>query len=331
MDLEVLVRPKHIGPKPPVVSVVIPTYQRPRALAACLEALAGLDCARERYEVIVVDDGGPTGLQAVVAPFVDSMALTLARQSNTGPAQARNAGAQLARGRLLAFTDDDCRPTPDWLCALEQHFHKQPRHLIGGRTLNLLSENLCATTSQLIIEAAYAHYNQDPEHARFFASNNLAAPAALFRKLGGFDRCFRVASEDRELCDRWRYRGLELSYAPEAVVFHAHPLSFRDFCRQHFRYGRGAQRYHRVRALRGSGRLFREIPGHARFLGRLRDPLARLPLPGALPVVGMLAVWQLANAAGFVYESLHGPHGNGPWHSPDLSDDAATVPSAGGQ
>ena len=98
---------------PPFFSIVVPTYQRPVQLAACLQALSRLDYARERFEVIVVDDGSPTPPKAVVESLRDRLQLTLHLQRHAGPAAARNAGAMRARGKYLAFTDDDCLPAAD--------------------------------------------------------------------------------------------------------------------------------------------------------------------------------------------------------------------------
>jgi glycosyltransferase involved in cell wall biosynthesis len=285
-------------------SVIIPTYARPGQLRSCLGSLTRLEYPRERFEVLVVDDGSPEPLERVIEPFRGRLNLTLLRQPNGGPGSARNTGAARARGRFLAFTDDDCWPAPDWLCRLEARFAQAPGHLIGGRTLNRLTGNLYAAASQLIVDAVYAFYNRGPGTARFFASNNLAVPTDRFRRIGGFDGAgFPFASEDRELCDRWLHRGYRMTYAPEAVVLHAHPLTLARFCQQHFAYGRGALRYQRVRARRGSGRLRQDLKFHARLPALLRGPLAQLPLGQALAVVPLLGLWQLANAAGFFYEA----------------------------
>ena len=175
--------------------------------------------------------------------------------------------------------------------------------MIGGRTVNRLTRNPYATASQLIVDVVYAFYNRDHDAARFFASNNMAVPADLFRGLGGFDaKGFRFASEDRELSDRWLHRGHHMSYAPEAVVLHAHPLTLYTYCKQHFAYGRGAWLYQRLRALRGSGRLRDDIGLHAHLLQLLREPLARLPRPPRRSIPLLLGIWQLANAAGFFAE-----------------------------
>jgi GT2 family glycosyltransferase len=211
-----------------------------------------------------------------------------------------------ARGRYLAFTDDDCRPTPEWLETLDRHLHSTPDRLIGGRTTNGLESNAFSTASQVIVEIAYAFYNPTPETATFFASNNLAAPKARFLELGGFDPAFRVASEDRELCDRWRHAGGQLLYAPDVVVTHSHALTFSSFARQHFAYGRGAHRYHRVREGRGSGRLRDDMRFHLLLPKLLRPHMSRLPLWRATRVMLALALWQIANTLGFFYEKYCG-------------------------
>ena len=209
----------------PLLSVIIPTYARPEELAGCLESLARQSLPRARFEVVVVDDGSPDPLDAAITPFVDRMDLRLLWQSHAGPGAARNTGAAAARGRYLAFTDDDCRPATGWLESMDRHFQSTPDRLIGGRTINGLEDNTFSTTSQVIIDSVYAFYNPTPDTATFFASNNLAVTRERFLELGGFDPAFRIASEDRKLCDRWRHVGGQLRYAPDAVVSHSHALT----------------------------------------------------------------------------------------------------------
>jgi GT2 family glycosyltransferase len=282
-------------------SVIVPTYARPVQLSACLRALAHLDYPRSGFEVIVVDDGGGTSLEAAITPVHDQLDITLLTQSHRGPAAARNAGAELAKGRFLAFTDDDCTPASGWLQALEAGFATAPDCAMGGRTLNALRDNPYSTASQMILEVVYAYYNTDPSRARFFASNNLAIPADSFRAIGGFDTTFRT-SEDRELCDRWRYYGYRMMYVPEALVHHAHALTFRRFCKQHFHYGRGAFRFHQTRARRGSGSFRDELAFYAQAPSLLIRALSQVQARRVLSLTALLAVWQWTNAAGYVWE-----------------------------
>jgi GT2 family glycosyltransferase len=283
-------------------SIIIPTYNRPAQLKTCLEAISYLDYPSDRFEVIVVDDGSQTLVETVVPPFREQFDLTLLTQPNSGPAVARNTGARRAKGKFLAFTDDDCAPAASWLKKLAARFATTSRHAIGGRTLNALRCNRYSTASQAIMDFVYEYYNADPNHARFFASNNMAVPADLFHAVGGFDEGWRLAaSEDRELCDRWLYCGHEMIYAPEVVVYHAHALTARGFWRQHFNYGRGAFRFHQRRSRRGSGP-FR--PEFQFYIELLRYPFVkRNRQPTLWPI---LALWQLANTTGFLWEMAKG-------------------------
>jgi GT2 family glycosyltransferase len=289
--------------EPPLFSVIIPTYNRPQQLSACLESLARLAYPADRFEVIVVDDGSATPLEFVTTAFHDRLNITLLTQQNAGPAAARNTGAAQAKGQFLAFTDDDCTPTPDWLHKLAARCAAAPECMIGGRTLNALPTNLYSTASQVIVDIVYAHYNAIPNAARFFASNNLTLPADRFRAIGGFTPTFTV-SEDRELCDRWRQHGYRMIYAPEVQVYHAHWLTFRTFCRQHLHYGRGAARFHRVRAQRQSGHLMQELSFHTHLPHVLRQVLSQMRGRRVLSIIGLLMVWQVANAGGYFWEKM---------------------------
>ncbi len=285
----------------PVFSIIIPTYARPAPLAACLQSLARLDYPRDRFEVIVVDDGGTPPPEAVVASFRDRLDVMLLTHARAGPAAARNAGAAKARGKFLVFTDDDCAPAPDWLRTLASRFVVAQTRAIGGRTLNALPHNVYSTTSHLIVEYLYTYYNADPARPRFFTSNNLALPRDRFHEIGGFDTTFpHAAAEDREFCERWLHHGYPMAWAPETLVYHAHALTFRTFWRQHFNYGRGAFRFHRLRAERGARHLGLEPLSF--YLNLLRHPFSQARSPHALVLATLVMVSQAAIAAGLLWE-----------------------------
>lgn len=285
-------------------SVVISTYNRSLQLRSCLAALARSAHPSDAFEVIVVDDGGQAPLEWLVAEFRSMLRVTLVAQRNGGPASGRNLGARVARHEFLAFTDDDCEPAPDWLPALGRRLQSAPDALVGGRTVNGLPDNPYSCASQLIVDMAYAFYNVNPADARFFASNNLALGTRLFRESGGFDERFRV-SEDREFCDRWRHHDRSLAYEPAALVVHRHPLTVASFWRQQFQFGRGAAQFHSVCAARHSGRLRDHVGFHLQLPRWWRQAIATEPHLGRpARVLPRLAVWQLANACGYVCERL---------------------------
>jgi cellulose synthase/poly-beta-1,6-N-acetylglucosamine synthase-like glycosyltransferase len=290
----------------PFFSIVVPTFERPGQLASCLQSLARMDYPGDRFEVIVVDDGAEAPSHALIAGLANKIDVTLLRQSHAGPAAARNHGAARARGDFLAFTDDDCRPAPNWLKTLSARLANTPGVAVGGRTLNALSENPYSSASQILIDYLYAYYDAAPGQARFLTSNNLAFPTAPFRSLGGFDTLWNHAgAEDRELCDRWRAAGHRMIYTPEALVYHAHFLTFRSYWRQHFNYGRGAYLYHCSRARRGKERIKVEPPMF--YLGLLRYPYRQPASTPPRTLAALLLVAQAANLAGFLWARATAP------------------------
>ena len=152
----------------------------------------------------------------------------------------------------------------------------------------------------MIVEVGYAYHNSDPNKARFFTTSNLAVPADAFSELGGFDESFRTAaSEDRELCGRWQHRGYRMIYAPEAVVHHAHKLTWSTFLQQHFNYGRGAVHLQRARVRQG-WLVYSPDPAYYRLL--FKGPFARFPFRPAIVLAYLLLASQSIAMAGMLTE-----------------------------
>ena len=103
------------------VSVVVPTFKRPMLLARCLEALLAQDFAPLEYEVIIIDDAASDQTRCQVEQYAKRAEMEghtiryFAATNSHGPAAARNIGLYAAYGEIIAFTDDDCIPSPGWL------------------------------------------------------------------------------------------------------------------------------------------------------------------------------------------------------------------------
>src|SRR5512134_425461 len=136
--------------RPPAWSVVVPTFNRPERLAECVKALSSLHSPDGGFEIIIVNDGGlePGATIRSTANEGNAALASFLTQTNSGPAAARNRGADHARGLWLAFTDDDCAPQPDWLLAHARALSQSPDALAGGTVRNALSENVFSETSQ---------------------------------------------------------------------------------------------------------------------------------------------------------------------------------------
>jgi GT2 family glycosyltransferase len=284
------------------ISVVIPTHNRPQQLQQCLTSFLKVEYPRDEFEIVIGDDCSPQDLTPVIVPFQSQLNVQLVRNVvNSGPATARNTAAKLATGALIALTDDDCLPDPGWLTAFETATLQHPTALLGGQLRNAYPNNMYAEASQIISDMAYAHFNRNPNDAKFFSSNNMAVPRQLFWELGGFDGMFRGASEDRDLCERWHAAGHPLVFVPDATLAHAHNLNLRRFARQHFWYGTGAWRFQKKRKTSKTGHIVQDMAFHKNLPKLAYRRLARTGIVKSIGYVGLLGLWQFANAAGFFH------------------------------
>lgn len=281
-------------------SIIVPTYNRPDKLAACLQSFVELEYPRDKFQVIVVNDSTEISVETTIFPFLHQLNLTLLTQPNSGPATARNTGAFAAKGKFLVFTDDDCTVATDWLQNLENRFVETPDCLIGGRTVNALPDNIYSTASQQLIDYLYSYYNAIGDRAEFFTSNNFALDAETFQKIGGFDRSFSLAAgEDREFCFRWLNSGYSAVYAPEVTVYHSHALTLRKFWQQQFNYGRGAFLFQQIISKRAANR---KLQHPSFYLNLLTYPLFQARGIQKLLIAALFLVSQVGIAAGLFWE-----------------------------
>ncbi|MGI9043376.1 MAG: glycosyltransferase family 2 protein [Gemmatimonadaceae bacterium] len=284
----------------PKFSVIIPTRDRPLQLERCLESLMLMRYPRERFEVVVVNDGDAPASRTVIRRLLESVRTSLVSTGGAGPAAARNAGVAASTGENLAFIDDDCAADESWLVAMEARLVANQDDVIGGTVTNSLTDNVYARASQGLQDFVYAWYHTERRgDLRFFTTNNLVVSRATFTAIGGFDASFPFASEDRDWCDRALLGGHDLIHAPEAVVRHFHDLTLGSFLKQHYRYGQGAFRFHRARASRRAERVRLEPVKF--YIGMLRAP-SRTNSPRPIRESALTMASQAASLVGFARE-----------------------------
>ncbi len=222
--LGLLAPPSVAHPVPPVapssstttsVAVVVPTHGRADRLTRLVRALEKQTLPADRFEVVVVDDCSPDDTAAVLDDLVTTSPLRLhvLRQSQrSGPAAARNRGWRDSDAPVIAFTDDDCVPEPEWL---EQGLGAMAdsARLVVGRTLP--PDDQLALTRQPFSRAMVV------DSARFFETCNVFYRRVDLEAAGGFDERFRRPSgEDTRLGLSVTDLGVTPVYAVDAVVRH---------------------------------------------------------------------------------------------------------------
>ena len=223
-----------------MTSVVIPSYNRPKALSECLRSLDVQEATLD-YEVVVIDDGSQFPLTDSIDTLEYSFPLRIFRQENQGPGAARNYGVHMAEGDIVLFTDDDCQPGKHWVQSMAEAV--KPQVMIGGLTKNAVDSNPYSMASQCLIDALYTYF--EGTRLFFITSNNMACRKDDFLELGGFDASLfeTSAGEDREFTTRWIYKGWEVMHNRNACIDHYHAQTLTSFYRMHAKYGRAAVAY----------------------------------------------------------------------------------------
>lgn len=216
---------------PPLVSIIVCSYNGGKTLAACLESLGRIDYPA--YEIILVDDGSTDDTAGIAARFPHVRYL---RQENHGLSHARNTGAAAARGEVFAYTDSDCMADRDWL-----------RFLIGtlrsGRYAGAGGPNVSPPATNWI-QACVAAAPGGPTHvlltdtvAEHIPGCNMAWYRWAFESVGGFDVEYHKAGDDVDFCWRVQQAGHEIAFSPSAVVWHHRRFTLSAFRRQQEGYG----------------------------------------------------------------------------------------------
>jgi GT2 family glycosyltransferase len=218
-------------------SVIIPTFNRKDALLETLRAASAQDLGAGAWELIVVDDGSTDGTEQAARDFIESTAARVRylKQENAGPAAARNRGAAAAGGRVLLFIDNDILVKPDFISRHLATLDANPNSWVTGRVVN--SPEMRRTPfgryrDDLWEEFHLAHGGRGVTEVEGLTAANVSLPAADFRRLGGFDEGFSIAScEDWELGSRARREGVRILYNPDIVVVHNDwAVSLEKFC-----------------------------------------------------------------------------------------------------
>jgi len=213
-------------------SVIVPAYQAKDVIGGCVQALVDQTVLRERYEIIVVDDGSTdeTGRLAQ-----ESGADRVLRVPHNGPAAARNAGVDAARGEIVLFTDADCEPASDWIERMVAVFG-QPEVMGAKGIYRTRQRSLVARFVQLEYESKYDLMRG---HAAIdFVDTYSAAYRRRIFEGRSFDTAFpRASGEDIEFSYRLSGEGYRLVFVPEAVVYHHHVDTLLGYLRRKYYVG----------------------------------------------------------------------------------------------
>lgn len=204
------------------VTVVIPTCNNRDVLRRTLETLQTQAFPHDRYEIVVVDDGSTDGTAEMIQAVRGPAPVRYLAQGNQGRAAARNAGARMARGRILLFLDSDFWADPVLLAAHHAHYPPDAEKIVVQGASRTHRDTL-VTPFMKAREVRVELPPGPPGRISLFriSTRNLSLLRAEFLALGGFDEAFGgYGWEDIELAWRMRAAGTKYYYEPRAVGDH---------------------------------------------------------------------------------------------------------------
>lgn len=205
----------------PLFSVIVPVYRHWELVPGLLEALAGQSF--RDFEVLLVDNAPGEPRPTLDLPE----AVRVLPCAEPGSYAARNVGVAAARGRVLAFTDADCRPDPGWLAAFAAA--AGPEKLLAGPVRMTVQGEVPNRWEayDLIRGIPQARYVR----LGYAATANLAVPRAVFARLGGFD-AGRMSGGDAAFCRRVGAAGVPIRLVEGAVVAHPARADWEELARK---------------------------------------------------------------------------------------------------
>jgi glycosyltransferase involved in cell wall biosynthesis len=213
--------------KKPYVSIIVPTLNEERHISKCLESLVSLKYPKDRYEIIVVDNGSTDATLSLCGMYATSIHVF----PGVNVSEIRNLGTRNAKGEIFAFIDGDCVADACWLENAVRSIALEP--CVTGAYCGIPAE------STWVERAWSARAPRGRREVAHIGTANLIVPATVFRQLGGFDPRLRTG-EDYEFCTRAKQITKVVLDDSIRVVHCGNPKTLRDFVKREMWHGLGA-------------------------------------------------------------------------------------------
>ena len=234
----------------PKVSVVVPVYNGEADLPELIACLSAQTYPKHLVEYLLVDNNSSDRTYTLLQSAAENSLITIRplKEQIQSSYAARNAGIRTATGEIIAFTDADCRPQPQWLTALIQPFVKSQVVIVAGEIAALPGNTLLEryADSQDTLSQKHTLANKFRAYGQ---TANLAIRRQAFEKAGLF-RPYLTTGGDADIC--WRILGENigtLEFVPEAIVQHRHRATLNELKSQWRRYGRSNRYLHELHGI----------------------------------------------------------------------------------
>jgi glycosyltransferase involved in cell wall biosynthesis len=233
------------------LSVVIPVYNGETDLPDLIECLRSQIYPADQVEYLLVDNNSQDNSVSIVQELARASTInirSLSENNIQSSYAARNAGIRVATGDIIAFTDMDCRPEPQWSEQLIQPFSNPDIGLVAGEIIALPSQNLLEKYADKQETLSQKH-TLNNSFLPYGQTANLAIRRVIFEQVGLF-RPYLTTGGDADMC--WRIQqqtNYQLELASQAIVKHRHRSTLKALKSQWRRYGESNQYLHELHGI----------------------------------------------------------------------------------
>lgn len=229
MDSSPTKQDRSVSKKADFVSVIVPVYNGADIIETLLNALSEQTFPRECFEILIVDNASTDETPAIVEAFAcrnSTLSLRLLTEhEHRGSYAARNKGVSAAKGSILAFTDADCRPAPEWIATGVMSLRESGVEQVAGAIEFEFAHDPPNSWEHLdcMMHLRQDHYAQ----MGFGATANLFVLADALAEVNGF-RSDLQSGGDCEFGQRMKAAGFRINYCRDAVVRHPARATYKE-------------------------------------------------------------------------------------------------------
>ena len=276
----------------PKVSVVVPIYNGENDLPDLINCLKSQTYPIEQVEYFLVDNASSDRTSTIIQnaaqnfPQIHYLAETKIQSSYA----ARNAGIRAATGEIIAFTDADCRPQPQWLTELIVPFQDTNLGIIAGEIIGLPGKSILEKYAEKHNVLSQKYTLQHP-FCSYGQTANLAIRKEIFVQIGLF-RPYLTTGGDADIC--WRIQretDWKIHFSPNAIVQHRHRSTLKEFQSQWRRYGKSNCYLHELYGID----LMPNMPEKELIYSLSRWVIKEVPITSAKAILGKAKFLDLLN------------------------------------
>ncbi|WP_414551300.1 glycosyltransferase [Anabaena sp. CCY 0017] len=235
----------------PMVSVVVPIYNGEADLPELINCLRSQTYSQDRVEYLLVDNNSSDRTLSLLKAAAENFPVikVLSENQIQSSYAARNTGIRAAVGEIIAFTDADCHPQPQWLHSLIQPFIEPNVVIVAGEIAALPGDTLLEKHAEREETLSQKHTLAN-SFCAYGQTANLAIRRTALEKSGLF-RPYLTTGGDADICWRILRPNIgRLEFAPDAIIQHRHRTTFPELASQWRRYGRSNRYLHELHGVK---------------------------------------------------------------------------------